>query len=219
MRKWMLLLTALLCCACATAFAHDVPDLNRTGTLNVTMRCEGTAIPGGSLTIFRVGEVCEDDGNYSFATTGKFVESGVSLEDVESADLAAALAKFVADNKLEGETKNIDFMGTVKFENLELGLYLVVQNTPAEGYFAAEAFLVSVPMLEDGVYVYEVDATPKVELEKAPEPTEEPDKPDDKLPQTGQLNWPVPVMATVGVGLFSCGWMLRFRREKDAYEE
>lgn len=215
----LLLLTALLCCMCATAFAHDVPDLNRTGALNVTMKCEGVAIPGGTLTVFRVGEIGEDDGNFSFVPTGKFVESGVELDDVQSADLAETLAKFAKDNELEGNTKAIDFMGCVKFENLELGLYLVVQNTPAEGYFAADAFLVSVPIMENGAYVYEVDATPKVELEKAPEPTEPPYEPDDKLPQTGQLNWPVPVMATVGVGLFSCGWALRFRREKDAYEK
>lgn len=218
-RGMMLLLAALMCCMCATAFAHDVPDLSRTGTLNVTMKCDGTAIPGGSLTIFRAGEVSEDDGNFSFVLTQEFAASGAKLDDVQSADLAEALAKFAKDNKLAGNTKTIGFMGDVKFENLELGLYLVVQNKPADGYFAADAFLVSVPMLENGVYVYEVDATPKVELEKAPEPTDEPDEPDEKLPQTGQLNWPVPVMATVGVGLFSCGWALRFVREKDAYEE
>lgn len=34
------------------------------------------------------------------------------------------------------------------------------------------------------------------------------------LPQTGQMNWPVPVLAVLGLGMFFAGWMLRFRRKK-----
>lgn len=34
------------------------------------------------------------------------------------------------------------------------------------------------------------------------------------LPQTGQLNWPVPVLAILGMGMFFFGWMLRYGRKK-----
>jgi LPXTG-motif cell wall-anchored protein len=34
-----------------------------------------------------------------------------------------------------------------------------------------------------------------------------------KLPQTGQLNWPVPLMAMSGLLLFAFGWWLK-QREK-----
>ena len=33
------------------------------------------------------------------------------------------------------------------------------------------------------------------------------------LPQTGQLNWPVPVLTVAGLGLFLAGWLLRFGRQ------
>lgn len=36
-----------------------------------------------------------------------------------------------------------------------------------------------------------------------------------KLPQTGQLNWPVPVLICVGLALFVVGWVLFFRRKKE----
>lgn len=220
MRKgWMLLLTAaVLCCMCATAFAHDVPDLTRTGALNVSMRFEGEPVAGGTLTIFRAGDIHEDDGDFSFVLSEEFAGSGEALDDIDSPELAKALAEYADAQELRGTSRIISDQGEVRFAGLEPGLYLVVQDTAAEGYNPAPPFLVSVPMMKDGVYVYDVDASPKVGLERAPEPSEEPDEPGGKLPQTGQMNWPVPVMASTGVLLFICGWILRFRRETDAYE-
>lgn len=71
--------------------------------------------------------------------------------------------------------------------------------------------------LEDGVYQYDVTAAIKSELEKEPETTVPPTtKPSDSsLPQTGQLNWPIPILVVLGLGLFIAGWLLRFARKKD----
>lgn len=35
------------------------------------------------------------------------------------------------------------------------------------------------------------------------------------LPQTGQLNWPIPVLVVVGLGLFAAGWILCLRGKKE----
>ena len=35
------------------------------------------------------------------------------------------------------------------------------------------------------------------------------------LPQTGQLNWPVPVLACSGVLLFAAGWVLNRQGKKE----
>lgn len=40
----------------------------------------------------------------------------------------------------------------------------------------------------------------------------------EKLPQTGQLNWPVPIMAIAGLLVFAFGWMLRFGQKRETYE-
>ena len=47
----LLLISLLLCCGGVSAYAHDVPDLTRQGSINISMHCGDTAVPGGSLTI------------------------------------------------------------------------------------------------------------------------------------------------------------------------
>lgn len=213
----LLVALALLCAFTTTAFAHDVPDTEKTGTIKIVMQtANGTTVPGGTLTIYRVGEVFEDDGNYSFILTGDFVNCGQSLEDVTSVDLAGNLAGYATEKSLAGTTKTIAQDGSVAFEDVELGLYLLVQNTAASGYNKADPFLVSVPMMEEGVYIYDVDASPKVEVERAPETTTPPPtKPSQpSLPHTGQLNWPIPILVVAGLALFCLGWVLCFRKKK-----
>lgn len=217
MRKHIIsILAALLLLRClpVTVLAHAVPEETRKGSITVTMRIGDTVVSGGSLTLYRVGEVHEDDGNYSFVPTGDFTDCGVSLDNVQSPELAEKLAAYVNDHKPTGTTRTVGKDGKVTFSNLKLGLYLLVQTRAASGYSKISPFLVTVPYLDNGVYIYEVDADTKMELEKEPKPTAPPSTPHTggKLPQTGQLNWPVPVLAILGMTLFTVGWVLRFRK-------
>ena len=227
-----LLLTLLLLSSMSmTAYAKEVPDLSKTGYITVTMTYKREAVPGGTLTLYKVGDAKEDDGNYSFVLTKEFEDSCVSFENIQSPQLAKTLATYAEEQKIKGTTKEIGNDGNVTFLNLELGLYLLVQTDASDGYFKADPFLVSVPMHEDETYCYEVDASPKVELEKDPSnptdpstPTDpttptDPSKPKPSLPQTGQLNWPIPVLTVLGLMLFSAGWVLRFGRKRDGYEK
>lgn len=222
MRKLLLVLTALIMVfsMTAVAYAHDVPDPTRKGSITVVMRHGDTIVDGGTLMLYQVGAVHEDDGNFSFVPAGDFEEWGEAFEDIQSPDLAQDLKEYAMSKYLIGEQKPIDQEGKVLFDGLEQGLYLLVQYKAAEGYCEANPFLVSVPRLESGEYQYDVNASPKVELIPAPaEPTTPPTEPDPSLPQTGQLNWPIPVLVVGGLFLFVMGWFLCFGRKKDSYEK
>ena len=68
-RKHIALFAALvlLFSLCTAILAHDVPDLTRDDcTISLTMRYQGKAVPGGSITLYRVATVYEYDGNYTF---------------------------------------------------------------------------------------------------------------------------------------------------------
>lgn len=211
-----------------TAYAVDVPDLSRTGSISLTMTYNGKAVAGGTLTLYHVGEIKENDGNYSFALTGEFSGCKESLENPESPELSSSLEEYALANDLTGMKLEITSDGTVVFSDLEPGLYLLVQTQAANGYETAAPFLVSVPIKENGTYIYDVNASPKVSLKTKAEPTTtepaetEPAAMEPRttkptasvltpttLPNTGQLNWPIPILAVLGLCLFSIGWLLR----------
>ncbi len=215
---------ALLACLlfvfalCIPVCAHDVPELDRLCSLTITLRDGENPVTGGTLTLYRVGEVAEDDGNYFFRPTGDFADCGESLDDLEvSADIAARLQAYAEENRLSPlAEQDVDASGNISFDGLPVGLYLICQQEAAPGYGALAPFLVSLPYLDNGVYVYDLTANPKTELE--PEPTEPPTQPEEPpdLPYTGQLWWPVPVLACGGMLLLIVGVALNRRKHRDA---
>lgn len=255
-------LTLLVWCA-APAFALEVVDLSRTGSIKVSLYDSETseAVGGGTLTLYRVAKVKKDNANLSFVYTNGFEDCGVELGDLSEGELAGRLAEKIAATA-ESTTVEISDLGIAEFGDLEVGLYLVVQTTAAENYNVINPFLVSVPIQENGSYIYDVDALPKVgtATKKTPDTPDEPDTPDTPdepdtpdtpvapgpdnpdgwvlgdhgeknypnpdnpnghvmgahgLPQTGQLNWPIPVLAVTGVVLVAAGIKLKKGTRKD----
>lgn len=216
-RIFTLLLAAMLVLSAGiTVYAHDVPDLSLDGTITVTMRIGSTVVPGGSMTIYRVGDIHEEDGNYSFVLSEAFSGSAVALDAPQSAAAAKNLADYAVKQSVTGVTQRILRNGKVTFA-VEPGLYLLVQKDASSGYAPASPFLISVPNMKDGSYVYDVDATPKVEIQKVTETTTPPPtKPaSPNLPQTGSDSWKAFPMMLLGAALIAGGWMLR---KKESYE-
>lgn len=198
-----------------TVAAHDVPELDRLGSISVTTHIGDTIVTGGTLTIYRVGEVAENDGNYAFVPADAFAGCGESFENLDAAaDIALRLKDYAAAHAITGlATKPIGDDGTVTFDDLEVGLYLVAQYQAAPGCETMAPFLVSLPYLVNGEYCYELDATPKTELEQTPEPL--PPLPDPELPETGQLRWPIPLLASSGLLLILIGMALCRKSRQD----
>lgn len=262
----LLALCLAVCCAlpalAAPAASANI-DLNRTGTIEVTLYDHQNDVPlrGGQLTVYKVADVARTNGDLRFVYTADFAGCGIALGDLTDSTLAARLeAKLPAG--AQGTTRTVSEEGTAAFTKLPLGLYLVVQTEASKGYEAVNSFLVSLPMADESGWLYIVDASPKVGSPTGEYPPQEPDtpttpeKPDKPatpdqpdtpdtpdtseptdtpqepalpgrptgsgssdgsgsssgLPQAGQLNWPVPVMACSGLLLFAVGWVLD-RRE------
>jgi len=179
--------------------AHDVPDLNQTGSICVTVRYNGLPVSGGELTLYRVGDILEEDGNYSFVLTKEFAPSKVSLKHIQSPEASEKLADFARRQKIQGLTQKIDTEGKGEFTDLKPGLFLLVQRKAAQGYRCVNPFLVSIPMRESDTYTYHVDAGPKVS------PSVQPENPEQ--PQTGQPGWPIWVFAFSAVSLTGVLWL------------
>lgn len=193
--------------------ADDIVDLAAMGSVKVTFREQQTnsVVSGGEMTLYPVAEAVESDGNQFYQSINGFRHGRFTQEEINDSSLAEQLAEEITDST-EGITKTIGTEGIVTYENLPVGLYLLVQTRAADGYHAVKPFMVSVPLKEGASWVYDVDAAPKMEkvTQKTPDTPKNPSKPGiSKLPQTGQLNWPIPIMGIAGILLLMLGWSLR----------
>ena len=214
----LLLALSVLLLLPMAALAHDVPQQRDDCSIEVVVRYEGEDVSGGTLTVIRVGFVAEDDGNYFFAQE----MTGLKIETLDSPEAAAQQQEFYSNNKdnytFYTQTQSV-VNGKATFSGLSTGLYLVLQEKAAEGFNKMGAFLVSVPYMLDGEYQYHVTVSMKSALEREPDPTEPPPTvPDDpELPETGQLNWPIPLMVVAGLLLLTLGWVLCFKKKREQY--
>ena len=134
MKKHLKSLLALLLLACLplSAAAHPVPDEQKDGhcSITVTMTYQGKALPGGTLALYKVGDVAEEDGNYSFVPVEAIREDMAQFGDIQSPELAEKLHKL--ESKLTPVTalpQKVGEDGKVTFSSLPFGLYLAVQKT------------------------------------------------------------------------------------------
>ena len=209
-----------------TAFAHNMIDWsqNGNGSIRIHLDYAPETEDCGSLMILQVGVVEEENGNCAFVPTEAFDGAWKTGTDLQDPALSEALADQLTEQNLSGVIVNVQMDGTILLENLEFGVYLVMQDRAAAGYGVINPFLIGVPNLEDGVYTYRVDASPKVSPEPLPTEPSAPTEPPPtrptgpNLPQTGQNNWPIPVMAAAGLLMFTMGWSLCFRDRKERHE-
>ena len=190
----------------AAAAESGMPDLDRVGSISITFKDPktGKALGSGNkVGLYKVADVIIDDG-YKFSYCSAFASAGAAPlknEDLNAA-LAEKLADIAKDNSVSADvsSKSIDAQGKVEFEDLSVGLYLVVQTAKGTGTqaYTINPFLVTIPFREsDGTLIYDVNATPKVGIELPPSPPSPPRTP--RLPQTGQLWWPVMTLGAAGL--------------------
>ena len=217
MKKIRVLMTALVLAVTMLISGANVKaaeSTEETGSISVDM------MAGGDLVIYKVAYVeAKADGNEQFVLTALF--AGIAgaqdlINDQTGINDKSLPGKFAAviSGATSLDTKKAETDGTLTFNVEERGLYLIVQNNAAKGYYKIDPFLVSVPGPDKEM---NVKASPKMELDKVPEttPPVTPPKTPTKLPQTGQLWWPVPVMSLCGLVLIAAGIYMRRRNRAD----
>lgn len=166
-RKLFLLSIALLLVitSVTTAFAADFDPL-QPGSITVTLteQYEKTPIVGAQLQVYYIATVgINTDGNLNYIFTPDFAQLGFEIDDSE---LVSKLEAYLSENQVTATTLLTDEAGTAVLTDLPLGLYFIRQIDPAEGFAPCTPFLVTVPVVTDDGYVYEVNATPKTEVAK-----------------------------------------------------
>lgn len=209
----------------------SMADWPATGklTVHILETTTKTPIKDARVTIYQIAAV---SGN-SYALTEKFAACGFDVDTIDSLTAstnkaeAEKLVQFVSQNSIAyTKTMNTNAAGAAEFADISLGLYLVTNPVAPKGHKAISPFLITIPQrLENNEYNFEVDAAPKTgTADPTPTPTATP-RPTNtpsptitprpsgtivsRLPQTGQLWWPVYAMAALGLVLVLYGWIKR----------
>lgn len=156
-----------------TALAADTAiDLTKSGSIRITLKDSAEphdVVKGASFTLYQVGTAFHQDNNLRFQLTEAFAGSNISLNDLRADGLAEHLTAYAEQQNLSGIQSSADENGCVLFDNLQMGLYLAVQEGRVAGYYATVPFLASVPMTSaDGRgWIYDIQASPKAEPKPA----------------------------------------------------
>ena len=148
-----------------TAFAQGF-DPNHVGSISVSLMDQDgkTPITGVELSLYYVATVkLNNQNNLSYTYTTAFEDCGCALDDP---GLPVILDAFVKKNSVSAVKFVTDARGSAVVTNLPLGLYFVQQTNSVDGYAPCTSFLVTVPNLNAGNYVYDVNASPKTDIAK-----------------------------------------------------
>ena len=175
---WLLLLCALCLCAADTLAVEN----GRKGSITVTLRTGEEPVAGGMLALHYIGPKLDMEPTPEYA--------------------------LVVERQLQSDPGircRLGENGCAVFAELKMGVYLVSQPSVAAGYRKMHPFLVSIPMLQDEVWNYDICAYPKTE--KLPE--------DPEMPDTGQDLWPFCVLLLSTSGLLASAVLSRRTKNED----
>lgn len=166
MARMLLGFTFLLLFSVCVSAAETTVDFDRKGSLCITLRDnedDTQIVQGADLTLYQVGTAAKEKGTLTFEPAAQFAGAGFSFANLRRSGLASDLWTYAQNQNIAGTEQTTGEDGTVYFEDLELGLYLVVQTGIASGYYAIDPFLVSIPMTEQNEWNYDIEADPKVQ--------------------------------------------------------
>lgn len=166
-----ILLAALLPCA---SFASV--DTGKDSSVSIDYISDGITLSGAKLALYHIASVDEDrnitiDDIYS--TYNITFNPGDENALFESAETLSGY--ITRDNLAPLETKTVPDDGKVIFDALRPGLYLILaEGIEKDGFvYTSAPILVGIPVFENGSYIYDINAAPKIEkTEKEKEPTE-----------------------------------------------
>ncbi|MBQ6152785.1 MAG: hypothetical protein IJJ15_03475 [Ruminococcus sp.] len=188
----------------------SVPAAETSGSL--TLRCvfsveDGERVlPNDEYSLAKIADASITDSSVTYTTREDFTSYDCDWQTMAASKMnekAKALAYYCEKNSCFTASAVTDQNGELQFENLSVGLYLVARTKTdaANADFITDPLLFFVPQSVNDETVYDIVATPKFSY-SSPGKSNTPGTPkspsDGTLPQTGQLLWPITVLAVLG---------------------
>lgn len=142
----------------------NLVDFDKKGSLLVTLKDNtDDGINGVNISLYHIANVDVENSNLVYKYTSDFKNCNVSLKKIDN--IAKQLNGCINDEIKSLEEKTNE-QGEANYNNLDLGLYLVVQKDKKKGYSSFESFLISIPKNENNKWNYSIKTFPKNEIYK-----------------------------------------------------
>jgi len=182
-------------------------DTSHASSINLNYQYDEKSIENAVVSLYRIASV-DENGIYSYI--GSFAGRTEDLNNLSASatrTLASSLSEEIEEDNIAYDyQKNTSRTGTVKFDNLTPGVYLILTDevSDEEQKYVTLPFFVSLPQVENGAYVYDVPVDVKIEAmplpspspsispdpSAKPSPSNEPDDPNEGKPTTNPTQNP-----------------------------
>lgn len=162
----ILILISLIILPSAKVSADDVVDFNRRGSIKITLKesTDNTNIEGSEITIYQVAVLKEKNNNIAFEYIEELKDCPNSLEDLKEPSIT--LINYIKDKNIPKISLKTNKEGLVQYNNLDLGLYLVMQTNNIKGYTIFSPFFIILPEYILDNWNYDINAFPKTDIIK-----------------------------------------------------
>lgn len=147
----------------------DNIDGSRTSSLSVTYQYDTVMFSNVDVSLYYLASV-DESGVFQF--TDDYLDVAFDTTNISSSDLtlqAETIENYISSHQLQASSLlKTNQNGVTNFSNLVPGLYLVTVDSKVVGDYRYDASptIVSIPILEDGTYQYDVQMNIKTEREE-----------------------------------------------------
>lgn len=147
------------------ALEGNTIDFNSKGSIEITLneKTDNEKIEGTEILLYKVADAKSENHNLMFEYIDELKSCNASLNDLETKSKSEEIEKCINEN-IKSLKQITDINGTVKYNDLDLGLYLVKQNNIVEGFSKIDSFLVMTPKITDNKWIYDIKSTPKTDI-------------------------------------------------------
>mgnify|MGYP004541826567 FL=1 len=147
------------------ALEGNTIDFNSKGSIEITLneKTDNEKIEGAEILLYKVADAKSENHNLMFEYIDELKSCDASLNDLETKSKSEEIEKCINEN-IKSLKQITDINGTVKYNDLDLGLYLVKQNNIVEGFSKIDSFLVMIPKIVNNKWIYDIKSTPKTDI-------------------------------------------------------
>ena len=168
--KHLIIIGLILMINISNVFAKetDTVDFTKEGSITVTLleETEKEPIEGAEITLYKIAIAKEENHQLRLKPIDELTICNLELNDLSSQNLINDIEACIIDKEIPKYKEVTNSYGRVKFDNLELGLYLVKQTNKQKGYSTFDSFLTIIPQEIENIWTYDIESIPKTEIIK-----------------------------------------------------